>query len=110
MAATTVLPNAVRGSLSTPGFDIASGTPKFIRVAMTSPTFATDPTLSWDLTVERSFDAGATWDAYFTSTNVGGFGLAIQNVHWDGVACQLRANVIVPTPFTWGLTVETLVL
>lgn len=110
MAATVILPDALRGSLSTPSFSISAGTPKFIRVALTSPTFATDHTLSWDLVVERSLDNGATWDAYFTSTNVGGFGLAVQNAHWDGVACQLRATAVVLIPFIWGLTVETLVL
>lgn len=110
MAATTVLSNAVRGSLSTPAFAISAGTPKFIQLALTSPTFATDPTLHWDIVCERSLDSGVTWNTYFTSTNVGGFGLAVQNVHWDGVACQLRANIEVPTLFTWGLTVEALVL
>src|SRR4051812_48171842 len=103
MAATTLLANAVRGSLQTASFAINAGTPKFIRLAMTSPTFATDPTLSWDVVVERSLDGGTTWDTYFTSTNVGGGGLAVQNVRWDGVACQLRADITVATPFTWGL-------
>lgn len=110
MAATVLLPNAVRGNLATSAFAIAAGAPKFLRLALTSPTFATDPSLSWDVVVERSLDSGTTWDPYFTSTNVGGFGLAVQNVRWDGVACLLRATITVPTPFTWGLTVEPLVL
>lgn len=110
MAASTVLPNALRGSLTTPAFDVVESTPKFLRLALTSPTFATDPTLSWNLVAEQSLDGGATWNTYFTSDNVGGFGLAVQNVRWDGSACQLRAIITVPTPFTWGLTVEALVL
>lgn len=110
MAATVVLADALRGSLTTAPFAVNASTPKFIQIALTSPTFAADPSLHWDLTVERSLDGGTTWAVYCVSTNVGGSGLEAQNVRWDGVACQLRADVTVSTPFTWGLTVEALVL
>lgn len=110
MAAITLLSNATRGSLVTGIFDVPAGAPKFVQIAITSPTFATDNTLHWDLLVERSLDGGSSWNTYTTSTNVGGFGLAIQNVHWDGVACKLRSTITVPTPFVWGLTAEILVL
>lgn len=110
MAVVTILPDAVRGSLVSPSFAVAADSPPFVRLSMTSPTFATDPTLHWDLVGERSFDGGATWQTWFISTNVGGGGLASQNVHFDGQACLVRANVTVPTPFTWGLTGEILVI
>lgn len=110
MAVVTILSESVRGSLVTPEFSIPAGSPKFIRLAMTSPTFATDSTLHWDIAAEQSFDNGTIWQSYFTSTNVGGGGLAVQGVRWDGTACLLRVNITVPIPFTWGVTGEILVL
>lgn len=108
MAAVTLLANAVRGSLTTPVFDVPAGQPKFIRLAITSPTFATTPGQTWDLVAEKSLDGGATWAPWFTSTNVGGFGLAAQNVFHDGAACKVRGQITVAAPYTWGVTGEIL--
>lgn len=110
MAVVTILSNATRGSLTSPAMAVPSSAPKYIRVAITSPTFATDPSLVWDLLVEQSFDSGTHWQPWFTSTNVGGGGLAVQTTWFDGTARQLRATVNVPTPFVWGLTGEVVTL
>jgi hypothetical protein len=110
MAATTLLPTALRGTTTSPIFNVPNGATGYLQIVMTSPAWAATLGLSWDLVVERSFTGGASWENLCTSGNVSGFGApgVTQRVALDGRPSQIRATVTVPTPFVWGVSAELL--
>lgn len=129
MALQTLIPLGVRGSGHTQ-FVIPKHTPGWIRLALISPTFGTDATLTFHMVVLRSFDGGVTFvpidpatgqpAPYFEIQGSGGRagtlnrnGTVWDGLPWivtqdDGSACLLDVTVTAPTPFNWGVTGEIL--
>src|SRR2546425_8640089 len=111
MAAITLLPEALRDNTLSPTVDIAAGNPAHVRVAMISSVYGADPTLTFALFVEQSFDGGVIFEPWFGSESTGGTagqpakdggisdGLSVQVTSFDGIARTIRATVTVNTPF-----------
>lgn len=121
MAQFTLVPSASRGNFTSGTFTVPAGSPAHVKVSLTSPTFPTDPTLTFGLQVEQSFNGGTDWEPWFGSSgSVGGTagsigkggavndGLPSQIVQFDGLTRLVRAVMTVNTPFVWGMTAEIL--
>lgn len=120
MAQFTLLANGLRGNFTSGSFTVPAGSPAHVKVSLTSPTFPIDPTLTFALEVEQSFNGGTDWENWFGSTSEGGTagsigkggvindGLPAQIVQFDGLTRLVRAVMTVPIPFIWGLTADIL--
>jgi len=125
MAVIQILANATRSSTgpTPPEFDIPAGVQRHVKIALTSPTFGSDASLIFNLTVFQSFDAGANWvewkDIGFDS--IGGLagqpiskngaiydGLPWSIVSFDGSVRRLRVTATVNKSFMWGLSAEVM--
>lgn len=120
-AVVTLLSESVRGSLTSPQFPIAAGSTTHVQIKMISSVFPSDPTLTWDISIIRSIDGGATFNPWYGTSGVGGLGglpvgkggaisdgLAQITFQLDGIAAIIQAIITVNTPFSWGATGQVL--
>lgn len=118
MAIVTILSAALRGNTSAT-FPITAGAPRHVRVTMVSPTYPTDPSLTFAFTASRSPDGVQPFVSWFGSGGGTGGGAGVpgkfgvpqdglwaQICSWEGEACVVRVDIVVGTPFVWGLTAE----
>lgn len=117
MAAITIIPTALQGSLSGTR-SIPAGNPTSVVIKLVSPDYPTDATLFYSLFVEQSFDGGANfapWPDFHLDDHGGGLGapgkfgvpgdgLPAIGVSYDGLARIMRYTITMSRPFTWGMT------
>ena len=123
MPAVTLLPIASRGTFTSPPVSVQAGAPAALQFVVTGTQFPTDPTLTFDFSIERSPDGVAPFVHYAGSggsqgglagTLGGKFGNEIidgiprETVSWDGTAGVFILNCVPNKVFTYGITGEVL--
>ncbi len=110
MAAVVLFPEALRGDAQSGSLAFPIHRPgREVQLTLTSPVWAADPTLTFDVLIEQSFDAGATWEAWAALGTKGGTGvLPFLSVQSDGIPRRVRGTTTVPIAFVWGVTAELL--
>jgi hypothetical protein len=118
----TLLAEQVRNSIGpTPvaGRAVPNGVPRDFTVNILSSDWTTvgAGVHQLDISIERSFDGGVTWDSIAAATlqsgTVKGGGLPGFTVSWDGLAALVRINHVTTTvngidnvAFSWGLSIS----
>jgi hypothetical protein len=117
----TLVAEAVQGQVGPVTRPVPSGSPARVQIVMVSTVFPSDPSLSFDVMVEESFDAGSTWmpaSGFPAGTSGGTAGQPVKGgvssglfgveYAFDGRARVLRITATprrdgVVAAFDWGL-------